>query len=93
MRQSCFVYDFPSDQIIASWSDTWRGTVSDDGKTLVMSDVDAECLVRRADVYDLPLPVWSPWWSRGTGISLVMLFALMVLKRRVSPTTVQKPSM
>jgi hypothetical protein len=82
MQQACFVYDFPNDQIVVSWPHGWNGNVSDDGKTLVMNYDDADYHVRRAEVYDLPFPVWSPWWSRGTGIGLLLLLSLFLVRRR-----------
>ena len=78
----CAVYDFQGDQVLKSWTDNWEGRISDDGKILAMNYVDADRWLRRAEVYDLPLPVWSPWWSRGAGIALVLLLCLLLVRRR-----------
>lgn len=78
----CEVYDFHSDQILKSWSEAWEGRVSDDGKNLVMNELGIDHNLLRAEVYDLPLPVWSPWWSRGAGIGLVLLLCLLLVRRR-----------
>lgn len=81
-RNRTFIYDFRSNQTLKSWPQNRRGFVSDDGTVLVMNEFDDKYVLLSAEVYDLPLPVWSPWWSRGTGIGLVLLFSLLLVRRK-----------
>jgi hypothetical protein len=81
-RQIHFVYDFGRDQIETGWPKNTSASVSEDGSILVIKDLRADHSVQRFFVYDLPLPVWLPWWSRGTGFVLVLLLCLLLVRRR-----------
>jgi len=78
----CSVHDFNSDQTLKSWSENCEGRVSDDGRYLVINEMDNDRNLLRAEVYDLPLSVWSPWWSRGAGIGLILLLCQLLVRRR-----------
>ena len=81
-RQMHFIYDFASDQIVKGWPENTSASVSEDGSTLVVYETGPNNSVQSVQVYDLPLPVWSPWWNRGTGIGLILLLSLLLVRRR-----------
>jgi hypothetical protein len=76
------VYDWQSGRDVMQWGGKWSGSPSFDGSLLVMCE-NAEDVymsggrndLRRIVVYDLPLPVHSPWWAQGAGIAVFILLA------------------
>jgi hypothetical protein len=83
------VYDWRAGLDAAEWPGNWYGSPSPDGSLLVMCENAQDTYLsggrhdlRKIMVYDLPLPVYSPWWRRGFGIAVLIVVALSCFMKK-----------
>jgi len=81
-RENHFIYDCTHEQVVMKWPGKWYGFVSKDGKTLVMNQTNQDRNTLKAVIYDLPLPVYSPWRGRTAGAAMLILLGLLLVRRR-----------
>jgi hypothetical protein len=81
------VYDWRSDTDVMKWSGRYSGSPSFDGSMLVMCEHAEDVYLsggvddlRRINVYDLPLSVYSRWWSRSAGLLSFLVVCLLLCK-------------
>jgi hypothetical protein len=92
---SQMIYDWDTGQTALRWARPWHGHISRDGKHLILwkTRPDAPRNVLQADVYDLPLPVRSPWWPRLAALVAGLLALSVLLRRSLSPPRSRPPTL
>lgn len=86
------IYDWTTGRTYAGWRGNHRSNQTHDGESLLIihdhSGPNNQVIQDLAQLYRLPLIIWSPWWSRcGFMVVSLLVFGLLWQRQCLNQTT------